>query len=672
MMALLFLITSFYGGLTVADYIFTKKRNIWCKIAASIGIGYLLSGWIVYLVSYISTVWLHLSYPKMHGNIAAIVLMSILGAQERKHRQQKQLYTPVHTEKRSLTDRNGSQGRYTIGNTDYATESCARSSIKESVCFCLLFLFILLSMFYVFRVKSSYLESGVSVFSDYAPHTAMIRSFSWHNNFPTQYPYYGGTDVKYHFMFQFFAGNLEFLGMRIDWAFNLISTASLWGFLVLLYYFAEDITGKKLAGAFTLIFFFCRSSFAGVMKLFQTIMDGNWSSFWNNTEFIGYTTHEDWGLWNYNVFLNQRHLGFGLLISVLVMMFFADNLNYDKDKHILPYHRTACLMGCLLGGLAFWNGAVVIATLLILFVFAIFSKNKLDYFITAIITLTLSVLQKIWFMNQSAGNNMKLRFQFGFLADNPTLSGVCAYLVLLYGIFFLGVLFALFVFRGKKRVLIIAFLSPIIFAFTISMTPDIAVNHKYIMISNIFLNIIWADMLAWLFQKKWNHITIKSISVLVGSVLFFLLTITGAYDLLTIYNKNKQTVCIDMHSQLTVWLKNNLSEKDLILTGEDSMSDITLSGVMLYNGWPYYAWSAGYDTDTRAKNAKIIYTTTNKKELKELVREENITYIFYRDEMTYEGDSCTDETISQIYPCVYQDENAKIYQVQKHETYELQ
>ena len=35
------------------------------------------------------------------------------------------------------------------------------------------------------------------MYGDYAPHTAMMRSFSRGNNFPTQYPHYGGQDVKY-------------------------------------------------------------------------------------------------------------------------------------------------------------------------------------------------------------------------------------------------------------------------------------------------------------------------------------------------------------------------------------------------------------------------------------------------------------------------------------------
>lgn len=43
-----------------------------------------------------------------------------------------------------------------------------------------------------------------------------------------------------------------------------------------------------------------------------------------NVSFIGYTTNENWGLWNFNVYLNQRHLAFGLLMVTLALYLFMD------------------------------------------------------------------------------------------------------------------------------------------------------------------------------------------------------------------------------------------------------------------------------------------------------------------------------------------------------------
>ena len=91
------------------------------------------------------------------------------------------------------------------------------------------------------------------------------------------------------------------------------------------------------------------------------------------------------------------------------------------------------------------------------------------------------------------------------------------------------------------------------------------------------------------------------------------------------------------------------------------MSEITLSGIMLYNGWPYYAWSAGYDTNTRAQNAIAIYTGTDRQTVKDLVKQEQITYIIYQSGMTYEEAPCSNELLKQLFQCVYRKDGTVIY-----------
>lgn len=632
------------------------KVNIWGRIAAGIGIGYLISGWIVYIVSYFSKVVLGLTHPKVYGNIASIAIMLLIA------------FLLIAKDK---------------------TKTSLNTTKKESAFFIVLFVFILWTMFYVFHVTTEngkeLIKSGVTIFSDFAPHTAMIRSFSLHDNFPTQYPHYGGADVKYHFMFQFLAGNLEYLGLRIDWAFNWISATSLWSFLVLLYFIAKKVTGYAAAGVITVFMFFCRSSFAALDKIVNALADGRWSDFFSNSQFIGYTNHEDWGLWNYNVFLNQRHLGFGLLIAAIAIMYFIDRLEWLDDievsgegrlsrlksgcmivgKHIVaskdawtisPSWKTAAVVGLMLGALSFWNGAVVVATLLILFGFAVWSNHKLDYAVTAVITLILTFIQTNFFMDKSVGQSIGVTYQFGFLADELTMPGVITYLIKLAGIYFIGVVVLMLVLRPSFKAMIFSFILPVIFAFTVSMTPDIAVNHKYIIIATIFLNIFFAYAIVRLW-KDWRGILTKCIAV----ILISLLTVTGAYDLLTIYNSDKNAVGIDLDSKLTGWLKDNIKETDLVLTGEDSMSETTFAGIMLYNGWPYYAWSAGYDTETRAHNAITIYGSDNKEEIENLVKCEGITYIVYTDGMTYEDNPCSDKVIKQLYDCVFEDGSVRVY-----------
>ena len=115
-----------------------------------------------------------------------------------------------------------------------------------------------------------------------------------------------------------------------------------------------------------------------------------------------------------------------------------------------------------------------------------------------------------------------------------------------------------------------------------------------------------------------------------------------------------------MESDLTAWLSENLISEDLILTPEYSMSEVTMSGVMMYCGWPYYAWSAGYNTNYRAGVATEMYTTGDQKRLKALVQQEGITYILYQEGMTFEEKNCREDTIASAYPLVYQSEDGRI------------
>ncbi|MDE7324789.1 MAG: hypothetical protein K2N63_00670, partial [Lachnospiraceae bacterium] len=95
---------------------------------------------------------------------------------------------------------------------------------KGEAVFLVALLYLSLRLFFTtFRIEGDTLYVGLSVFSDFSPHLGMIRSFSGGTNFPTSYSHFAGEDIKYHFMFQFLVGNLEYLGMRLDFAFNVPS-----------------------------------------------------------------------------------------------------------------------------------------------------------------------------------------------------------------------------------------------------------------------------------------------------------------------------------------------------------------------------------------------------------------------------------------------------------------
>ena len=640
MFGIIYLILCILTGMEAVGCLFPRRtaengNRIWVILPTAFGTGVLMFTWAVYIISWMFSVCAGAEHPLFYGNLLVMTVATLVLAVLFK-KKKKNIF-PV------------AEGMLT------------RKWIlrKEIILFTVVTVFVTWMMFYVFHMKDGILYSGFSVFGDYAPHTAMMRSFSRGNNFPTQYPHYGGQDVKYHFMFQFLVGNLEYLGLRIDIGYNLVSILSLTGFLMILYAISYRMFHSFCAGASALVFFFFRSGTAFWQYLWEHFRAGDLvETLRANTSFIGYTTNENWGLWNFNVYLNQRHLAFGLLMVSAAVWIFMEWLEagcshsengivwigkriFSKDAWAGRNVKIAVLLGVFLGLTAFWNGAALIGGLLILAGMAVFSDGKLDYAICAALAVFFSEFQSKLFV---LGSVMSPSFYWGFLAENKSLVGVIGYLAEISGFFFVGLVVTVVFLKRKERAVLFGFLLPLVFAFLVSLTPDINVNHKYVMISYAFTAVFWGWTVRRLFLagktgwKKW-------LGRVVCGILCICLTLTGIYDYVIILRDNDSghRVTVNMNSDLTDWLSENLHKEDLLLTPEYTMNEVTMAGVMLYCGWPYYAWSAGYDTYYRAEQAVTIYTTDDQNVLKETVKQEKITYILFEDGMSFESQECRED-----------------------------
>jgi hypothetical protein len=453
---------------------------------------------------------------------------------------------------------------------------------------------------------------------------------------------------------------------------------------MVIYVLAVKITGKVAAGVLSCLFFAFRS--AGTLFTYLANLPedaGIIKSLVENTSFISDTPHEDWGLWNLNVYCNQRHLAFGLTALFLIVILFLPRLYemfeslkqyklsqmshnkknrkgvmgklaerikvifFTKDAWAVKDFKGAVAAGVLLGSLTFFHGAASIGCLLVLFVMAVMSKHRLEYLITALITLALAYLQTSIFIENST---FITKYYFGFIAEVRTLFGVASYLDRLLGLLPLVLLAAFCLEKGVGRYLMLAFTAPLVFAFTVSLTVDVTVNHKYIMMSCILLGVFAASLIAKLFARKDFLVSI------VGIFLILCLTATGIYDFVTVLKKNtpETAVVLDMKSPLTEWVNENSDSKDIFLTANYTVNQLVLGGAMLYEGWPYYPWSTGYDTYTRSDNVKKMYEAESFGELDALVKENNIRFIVVDPSNRQSEDYVVNEAnIEASYECVY-------------------
>jgi len=519
-------------------------------------------------------------------------------------------------------------------------------TLSELIILALICVLICVLMFRTLSNKDGQLYVGLSVFSDFSTHLSMIRSFSHGSNYPTWYSFFAGQDVKYHFMFQFLCGNLEFLGLRLDLAFNIPSILSLISAYMMLYAFAVKLTGSKLIGKLTWAFFTFRSSWA-LFEYIKNIDNGHiLKTLAENTEFIGATNHEDWGLWNLNVYCNQRHLAFSLTVMILVIMlmlpplykmaerlkgeasvksFFMNSL-LAREGWAVKDLRTCIFAGLILGGIGFFNGAVLIGTVMILFFIAAGSDQRLEFVITAAIAGGLSMLQSKTFID---GSLFEPQFFYGFLSEPRTLFSSIDFIWKMMGIVSLVLIAEFVIVKGVKRYLMICFSIPILFSFYVSLTPDIAVNHKYIMMAIMFLDIFAAELVVRLWRIK--SLMVKAVTVIIIACL----TLSGVYETEIVIKKNNDESAFkfDNEDPLTEWIWENTDAHDIFLTGNYYLtpggygSKILLSGAMIYYGWEYFTWSAGYDTDARGYLVHNIYSCSDPDLLYDMVDETGVKYI---------------------------------------------
>jgi len=194
-------------------------------------------------------------------------------------------------------------------------------------------------MFAVLDFKGGTLLIGITQWSDYGPNTAIVQSFALGHNFPAQYPHFAGEPIRYHFLFYFLAGNLEFLGLNLVWSLNLISVLTLVCMLALVVALGQLLFKSRAVGCIASWLFF----FHGTLNLVpflrrQTSFKGALLAIYGLRDYLtsGYPYRgEDWGIWTQVVFINQRHLASSIGIFLIVLIFLFDRyLERAKQKQL--------------------------------------------------------------------------------------------------------------------------------------------------------------------------------------------------------------------------------------------------------------------------------------------------------------------------------------------------
>src|SRR6476646_62840 len=180
-------------------------------------------------------------------------------------------------------------------------------------------------MFASFNSKGSQLQIANAEYSDFGPNTALMQSFAVGHNFPTEYPHFSGDRIRYHFLFYFQAGNLEFLGLDPAWSLNLLSITTLVAMLVIVMTLGEVLFNSRAVGRIgsLLFFFFGSLSYVPFIRK-QASVRGAFEAITHVREYLPTIfpyRGDAWGTWSQVTYLNQRHFASAIGILLLVLIF---------------------------------------------------------------------------------------------------------------------------------------------------------------------------------------------------------------------------------------------------------------------------------------------------------------------------------------------------------------
>src|SRR6266498_3801063 len=300
-----------YFGLAICLGDFLCRRfyqfvSVAHRLAAAVLVGLLVSSWFTYLAG-LAFAWA--SRPLLWGDllffIAAVALLS--------------------WSRWKGAIRGTALGRSNSRAADSYLPRSKGSSIADWVLIAGYVALVSWMMFASFNSTGSKLQISNAQYSDFGPNTAIMQSFAVGHNFPTEYPHFSGDRIRYHFLFYFQTGNLEFLGLDPAWSLNLLSILTIVALLMLVMALGEVLFDSRAVGRLGSLLFFFFGSLSYVPFLHkQTSVRGAIQAILNLREFLPTIfpyRGEAWGTWSQVTYLNQRHFASAIGILLLVLIF---------------------------------------------------------------------------------------------------------------------------------------------------------------------------------------------------------------------------------------------------------------------------------------------------------------------------------------------------------------
>ncbi|MBW1862040.1 MAG: hypothetical protein JRJ02_06665, partial [Deltaproteobacteria bacterium] len=501
-----------------------------------------------------------------------------------------------------------------------------------------LFALSLMSMTFSHDPDQDVMLIGTTVFSDFAAHIPLIRSFTEGANWPPEYPLYPGSVIQYHFLFFLVVGLLEKIGVRIDIALNVLGALGFSLLMSMIFILGRKLFSLKV-GLLSVLFFLFNGSL-GFIDFFKEhpLSTRTLSEIYRVKEFPAFgpwNGSEVSAFWSLNIYTNQRHLAFGFAF----LLFFIYQVLKLKDGFDREVLLKGLGFGLLVGIFPILHQPTCLLMAVILILYFLFFPSKRAFFFTVGLTsLMLMAIQYPFFLTfLSDGRGDGVVWRPGYLiSDSLSLTHFVSYWWKNLGLHSVLIPIGFYLSSNKVRIIMLPAIIMFMLASLFQFSLEMAANHKFY---NFFL--ILAQMLsAYSLVRFWDYISkrftnlYKVLACRAGViVLVFFMVLSGVIDFMVIRNNRLIDVPGRDEIEVVEWIKKNTPKDAIFLNSRYIFHPASLAGRKIFLGWPYFVWSAGYDTNKRYKILEQIYTSRDFPEICSLLRENNISHISLEEKL---------------------------------------
>jgi hypothetical protein len=475
--------------------------------------------------------------------------------------------------------------------------------------------------FGVTRVDGGIISTPQNLLRDLYSHTAIIRSFSAGYNFPTEYPFFQGGVIQYHFLFYFGGGVLEALGAPLSLALNLPSALAFGSLLSLVAFLSWWLTQSLLAASLAIVFCLFRSALSWldwIAALRRSAREDD--PRFRESFFYGVTPYEDWGIFSLNVHLNQRHLlhGLALMLVVLVACLATPRLTAPlRNRSSLAFVALGLVLGCG----AYWNGSAFLSTMLALLPLALVADYRTKAFLVGVpAALSGAIVVGLVTCGALASTPFEPVLRFGFLSESSHPLVVLRYAAWIFGI--LPIISLVAAWRCGVRGLTLWWCGcmPIALMFVAQVTPIAPQGHKFINAGVLIWSLLGAGLVAYVLLST------RMVFRVGGQLIIVAMTLTGIVDAAALVRLGETRLDYPVDDPAIRWIQRNTPRNALFLSGSRGDSAPLLAGRRLYIGPQSLTTETGYPYDERVRWLRDIVTLEPSDQVVAL-REKGISHI---------------------------------------------